>query len=274
VLGIRKVPISLSDYYRRLDDPHRSTRVLVDDDGMPLAGEASTIWQTTPSPPEGFLDETEFALTFEEARYLHERAEAASPHRTTLLRLLFEHGRPDARCDYPWRYPWLETAGRLVPEHVREEVEVAELFSLGHHGAALLFNLLIANARSDEDRQDDYRARIAVWQAEAAARLADFDLTRLWALVPPGRGTVQTRDFIEKWFDLVRLDGDTLLDDNPKARELVRRRELRVKGPQRSRIANPFRVAWNGGSGSGRLDFRWAAVQQIVIDVAEGRGHA
>jgi hypothetical protein len=272
VLGIRRAPISLSEYYRWLDDPQRSSRIVLDDDGMPLAGEAASIWQSMPAPPEGYLDETEFALTRAEANYLLERAEAASPHRPTLLRHLFEYGRAADRADYPWLYPWTERRTRVLPAHVREEVEVAELFSLGHHGAALVFNLLIAEARDEEERQVDYRNRIRVWQVEAISRLATFELVRLWALVPSGPGTRRAHAFVERWFELIRHDGERPLSDNPTARKLVRERELRVKGPQRSRIANPRRVGWNGESGSGRLDFRWGTVQQLVLDVAQGRG--
>jgi hypothetical protein len=273
VLKIRRYPIALSDYYRWLDDPQRSSRVLVDDDGMPLAGAASTIWEPLPPAPAGFLDDAEFQLSPVEARFLQERVAAATPDRTTLLCLLFAHGRTEARSDFPWAYPWQRLAASRIPADVREELDVAELFSLGLHGAALLFNLLIAHVRGDDERHDWYRARVAEWQNDAGQRVADFDLTRLWELMPVRRPTPQTRAFVEKWFEIVRST-DLAVDVDHRARELIRRREIRVKGPQRSRIANPRRVGWNGASGSGRLDYRWGTVQQMVLDVARGRSSA
>jgi hypothetical protein len=274
VLGIRRYPIALSDYYRWLDDPHRPAHVVVDDDGMPLAGEASTIWETLPSAPEGFLDEAEFRLSHGESRFLQARTEAATPHRMTMLRLLFAHGRVDAaRSDFPWNYPWTRRDVSRIPDEVREELDVAELFSLGLHGAALLFNLLIAEARGEDERQDAYKASLAAWQGDASPRLATFDLARLWALMPVARPTLPTRTFVEKWFEVVRTS-DGAVDADQRARELVRRREVRIKGRLRSRIANPHRVAWNGASGSGRLDYRWGTVQQMALDVAEGRSRA
>ena len=71
-----------------------------------------------------------------------------------------------------------------------------------------------------------------------------------------------------------RADGHPIAEYQP-AKELVTSREVRVKGRQRSRIASPFRVGWNGASGSARLDYRWSSsVQRIALDVAEGRARA
>lgn len=272
ILGIRRFPIALSDYYGWLDDPRRPTYAVVDDEGMPLAGQASTIWETLPPAPDGFIDGAEFRLTRGESHFLQERIEAATPHRITLLGLLFTHARTNARSDFPWNYPWTGRDAPRIPDDVREELQVAELFSLGLHGAALLFNFLIAEARGDDERQQTYRDSIATWQGDASQRLATFDLARLWALMPVARPTTPTRTFVERWFEAVRQN-DGAVDASPRACELVRRREVRVKG-QRSRIANPHRVGWNGASGSGRLDYRWGTVQQMVLDVAEGRSHA
>jgi hypothetical protein len=272
ILGIRRFPIALSDYYSWLDDPRRPTHAVVDDDGMPLAGDASTIWETLPPAPAAFIDGAEFRLTHGESHFLRERVETATPGRITFLGLLFAYGRTNYRSDFPWNYRWKGRDAPRIPEEVREELDVAELFSLGLHGAALLFNFLIAEARGDDDRQETYRESIGIWQTDASQRLATFDLDRLWALMPVARPTQATRTFVEKWFEAVRQN-DGALDANRRVCELVRRREVRIKG-QRSRIANPHRVGWNGASGSGRLDYRWGTVQQMVLDVADGRSLA
>lgn len=273
VLGIRRYEMSLSDYFRWLDAADRSSRLHVDDDGMPLAGETTTIWDDLPKAPPRFLDEVEFKLESAEAAYLTARAESATPGRANLLALLFGSGHSLTRCEFPWEYPWRKHSISL-PDPVREELEVAELFSLGHHGAALMFNLLIAIARDDAGRVDAYQSLIEEWQADAATRLQGFDLNRLWALVSPRRISLSTRTFVEKWFEFARA-GDTSITGNKAALDLVRRREIRVKTAHRSRIANPYRVAWNGASGSARLDYRWkSSVQRMVLDVAMGGAHA
>jgi hypothetical protein len=91
----------------------------------------------------------------------------------------------------------------------------------------------------------------------------------------PRRVSSPTHAFVQKWFELVRAGEGRSFAVDKEALELVRRREIRVKGAQRSRIANPFRVGWNGASGSDRLDFRWrSSVQRMVLDVAQGRARA
>jgi hypothetical protein len=274
VLRIRRYPLALGDYYRWLDDPHRKSRVFTDDDGFPLQGEVTSIWEDIPSAPTGFLDETHFSLTGEEAMFLLDRAEAATPDRVTYLGFLLRNGRSEARATYPWAYPWRAGERSRLPTPVREELEVAELFSLGHHGAALLFNLLIAEARADDVRIDEYRAAIAQW-SDTTDLLAGFDLARLWALMPRRQVAERTRSFVEQWFQLVQASGGSAIAKDARARELVRQREMRLKGSVRSRIANPFRIGWNGASGSGRLDYRWgSSVERIVLDVVEARARA
>lgn len=273
VLGVRRFDLTLSEYYRWLDEPRRTMRVLVDDDGLPLSGETKTIWDELPEPPKGLLETPAFALTSEESAYLRLRAESATPQQANVLAILFEHARPDVRTGFPWEYPW-QQLDTLLPAHVQEELEVAELFSLGHHGAALLFNLLIARALGDDERLESYAEQVVDWQVGASARLGQFDLDRLWALTTDKRISPSTRKFVEKWFALVReVDGRRLYEDEA-ATSLVWHREVSVKTARRSRLANPRRVPWNGASGSGRLDYRWGSVQRMVIDVAEGRARA
>jgi hypothetical protein len=78
------------------------------------------------------------------------------------------------------------------------------------------------------------------------------------------------RRFVEAW--TVRLGeigpgavaGDSYLED------LVRQRELRLKG-HRARLINPGRLLdWRGRVGVGRMDFRWFRVRQFLIDLHRG----
>ncbi len=268
VFGIRRVPRPLSAYYHWLDDPHRGSRVAVDDDGVPIEGMVRTWWDSVPAPPAGFPDGASFALSADESDYLSIRVEASTPYRT-MLAFLFREGRADVAVALPWQHP----QQAQLPDPVRDDLFVAEHFSLLHHGAALLYNLRIAEARKDDTRAEEYRTRIAAWQADALGPLEAFELNRVWRLAP--RAHRGARQFVEEWERTVRrVDGRSLADDK-LAKALVEKREVRVKGRLRSRIATPLRVGWNGGSGSARLDYRWGdSVQRIVLDVAEGRSRA
>jgi hypothetical protein len=160
-----------------------------------------------------------------------------------------------------------------MPASIQDDLVVAEAFSAIHRGAALLFNLLIAEAREEESRQDDYRTQLEHWQTSAAQTLESFDLARVWAMAPAS--SRRAREFIVAWRAAARRSAGGSVAESGAARELVADRELRVKGTRRSRIANPQRVPWNGASGSAQLDFRWgASVQRLTLDVAEGRDRA
>jgi hypothetical protein len=265
-LGIRRVLRPLAAYYRWLDDPRRSGRIARDDDGVAIEGVVQTWWDRVPSPPSEFPEAASFALSRAESTYLIAKAAAATPY-PTMLAFLFEQGDPNAAAAFPWEHPQRSE----LPPIVRDDLDVAEHFSLVHHGAALLYNQLIAEARSDEPRIEMYRARIGAWQGASASAIETFDLGRVWQLAP--KASRGAKRFIHDWQRAVMNADARPLSDDPAAQELVRRREVHVKGRIRSRIANPFRVEWSGASGSAQLDYRWgSSVQRIALDVAEGRG--
>jgi hypothetical protein len=268
VLGIRRVARPLSAYFRWLDDPRRVSRVARDDDGVPIEGVVRTWWDRLPASPEDFPGSAAFTLSQAESQYLTGRVVAATPY-PTMLGFLFDAGHANAEAPFPWQHPQSSS----MPAGVCDDLEIAEHFSLIHYGAALLYNQLIAEARSDEERSDEYRDQVRAWQTENTSAIQGFDLGRVWQLA--SRSSASARRFVEDWRKVViKADGQPLADDRA-ARELLTSREVRVKGKERSRIANPFRVEWNGASGSARLDYRWgAAVHRIALDVAEGRAHA
>jgi hypothetical protein len=267
VLGIRRVAGPLAAYYRWLDNPRRRARIDHDDDGFPVEGVVRTWWDRVPAGPSGFPEVAEFALRGVESAYLAGRATAATPHPNALA-FLFREGDANAVAPFPWEHPQAEA----MPASVRDDLEVAGQFSLIHHGAALLYNEMIAEARDDHSRAEEYRLQVDDWQDKSASALDEFDLRRVWILAP--RASIRAKRFIEQW-RTVCLKANGHLSDDTSARNLVRSREIRVKGKVRSRIESPFRVEWNGASGSARLDYRWGdSVQQIARDVAEGRSRA
>jgi hypothetical protein len=166
VLGVRRVTGSLANYYRWLDDPSRHTRIVRDDDGGAIAGAIQTWWDRVPNPPGDFPDAAEFALTHSESRYLADRSRAATSQET-LLSFLFDRGSPHDDVPFPWNHP----QGESMPAAIRDDLEVAKAFSTLHRGAALLFNLLIAEARDDQSHIESYRDQLADWQSTGAASI-------------------------------------------------------------------------------------------------------
>jgi hypothetical protein len=61
--------------------------------------------------------------------------------------------------------------------------------------------------------------------------------------------------------------------DFKDARDLIARRERKLKGAL-ARLSNPrARELWNGSSGLGRLDYRWANAQVMLNDMLRAEGH-
>lgn len=267
VLGVRRTQGPLSLYYRWLDDPERHRHHTRDDDHDLIVGTTATWWDRVPPSPENFPDGASFALTTEEAQYLADRADTATIH-PTMLGHLWTSGTTTDDVKFPWDHPQAST----MHPSVQEDLDVAESFSLIAHGASLLYNQLIAIARNKDDIADDYRDLLDDWQEQHFAATTTFDLERVWRLTPTTKP--RARKFVRQWQQFVS-ETDSPLSTSATAQAFIRSHEIKVKGEQRSRIANPFRVDWSGASGARRMDYRWGvAVKQMCIDVTEGRARA
>jgi hypothetical protein len=58
--------------------------------------------------------------------------------------------------------------------------------------------------------------------------------------------------------------------EDKAARNLIRSREMRLKGG-RSRFSNPRALdQWSGSAGLSRMDYRWPNVTRFIRDLHEG----
>ena len=127
------------------------------------------------------LTRCDFALTRDEAMWLAERIVDAVPG--TLLQFLIARGnRPSAGASYAWEDPEAEAAtGR-----VRDALDEARRFAVAMHGAALLYNVLLAERAEEfglseyDGRRDDYTSRLDEWRLEIeASDVGGWELDRL-----------------------------------------------------------------------------------------------
>ena len=239
-----------------------------------------SVWAPSiPAAPDGFFNFTrcDFALTHDEATWLAERIIDAVPG--TLLQFLVARGTRRPRVpEFAWEDPEVDAAeGR-----VREAVDEARRFAVAMHGAALLYNVLLAERAEElhlsayDDRRDAFVSRLDDWCDEIeASDVRGWDLNGLWALVAKqGRPvSLRTRSFVANWVALAAAWRGLGLADDPEARALVRNRELRQKGSQARLRNDRLMQQWGGASGSGRLEFRWPVVARLLDDIAEGREH-
>jgi hypothetical protein len=222
------------------------------------------------------MDQASFEMALEEAEWLAERI-AAGAADTLIAWLVTTRAELSSVSEAPWEDP----ATAEAPDGIRDVVQNAKLFSLVMHGAALLYNLLIAE-RAKAEQVDPageslahYRDELGEWADQVngmAGELARWRHSDFWALVRANNPRVPllTQNFVENWIGLATRDAEGIGDNQP-ARRMVSARERLLKGSQ-SRLTNERLLhEWSGGSGVGRLTFRWLQVKVLLGDIADGR---
>jgi hypothetical protein len=235
-------------------------------------------WHATlPPPPAGFPDGVPdgFDLRPGEASWLSERILATAPG--TLLAHVVDHQEP---LDATSAAPWTDSVCARADDEIGGQLRHAWLFSLGMHGAALLYNLLVAERYESAGHSrivepvKDFRSRLESWAAEcedARAALRTWDRDDMWRLVLRAnpRVSAPTRLFVDTWLDAVI--GGSAASPPEDLRRLVAGREQRQKKAQ-SRLANERLLrTWSGESGSARLTYRWNQVRGIARDLHDGK---
>lgn len=275
VWGIRTFRGSQAQYSRSLDQHYaqltrRGRRVLerdVEHDDL-----VAPNWHAgLLSPPSDFPGQCSLRLTRREAEYLAERIRLSPTSSSSLLAELVAQHRPSGEANFVWQHAYAAE----FPANLREVVDHARNFSEVMLGAALLYNLVLAEQAQRDDGVKRYRQRFAEWAQLLAERSRNFSAwkrERFWELVRAAnpRTSSPTREFIDTWWDLT-LAGDTArLLDSQTARMLIRQRERRLK-KNLARIDNPrAQELWNGDSGSAQLDFRWLISQRLLADIFAG----
>lgn len=277
--GILRLPGSQAQYHRSLDrfyrwDP-RSNPQVRNDDGEPLDGTLPVNWDPgIPPRPRDFPRHASLRLSGPEATYLQERILTTAGG--TLLAFLVDSPRASEQVPLPWFHPCRPE----LPERLREQLLHAQNFSEAIHGAALLYNLMLAELKVDQDLIGDYRDKLKTWSQLLASRAKDmsrWDRPRFWTVVHSGGARVPAgaRAFVDQWLDLVLGDGDVgrlaaRVPENDEARQLISYRERAIKG-ERARLHNRRALElWSGGAGAAQLSYRWPVVQQVILDIIEG----
>ena len=237
-------------------------------------------WHPTVPPwPSGFPGalEGDLSLSQAEAEWLRERIVETCGGR--LLAHLVTTDRSPATSAAPWEDP----ACLSAPESASHLLRLAQGFSLIVNGAALLYNVLVAEryeasgfsrvAEPVADRVQAYQEWLE--RVDGQHRLvSEWRLSALWELVDVAgaRVTYRTRAFVEAWASSVASGAvaEALTDPSGGLRTLITNREQSIKRGQ-SRLTNSRLLAsWGGASGTSPLAFRWTQVRRIVTDIQEG----
>jgi hypothetical protein len=240
---------------------------------MLAAGDAPGLWSPgLPGAPDDLLEQATFRLTPEEGSFLRDRLAVSA--RDSLFNELAQAG-DRAEAEAIWLHPMRATwSARNI-----SIVDQAECFARVMNGAALLYNLMLAERAAAmqgaegshwHDKAAEYRARLGTWQSEAPESLASgWSLAGLWSLTlqTTHRVAPQTMTFVTDWSARVQR-GQPVADD-PAARALILRRETMLKR-SKARLTNDAALArWGGASGAALLAYRWPVVQSHLRDLAD-----
>ncbi|MBM4185520.1 MAG: hypothetical protein FJ207_15090 [Gemmatimonadetes bacterium] len=267
---IRRFRGSQEQYHRAWTSlMQRSREAAPDDDEEP--GDAATVaWDPEiPEAPADFLKVSSFSLLRPEAEYLQQRILGLGP---TLLGHLVGKTKPAEDAQFAWTHP----EASAFPERLGHQLEHARLFSEAMHGAALLYNLMLAERRKNAKWIDTYRTQFNSWSELLLGHAETFsawDRADFWSLAEYARArvTFRTRRFVNDWLDLaLTASKPRNLADDTRALTLVGERERELKR-SRARLGNPRALErWTGAAGVQPLNYRWPRVRVIVGDILKG----
>ena len=271
--GILRFAGSESAYGRGVTSQGRGADALRTDDGEPVDPAVGGLWDPAlPGPPEDWPEKISFDLTHEEARYLADRVERIAPN--SLLTHLIDQRQDPGTAAFAWEH--LRPAQRHAA--LGDELLHAQNFSESMHGAALLYNLMLAEEKQNEGWINGHKTALDSWwqnRVERAKELADWDRPQFWSLLAGWQARVapSCRSFVETWLALVNQAGRLEKVKGAECRTLIRAREQALKGP-RARLGNPSALKyWRGASGNTQLDYRWnSPVCSMLRDLIRGLG--
>jgi len=270
VWGIRQIACSQDEYHRHVDEVYRrreASRGRYEKDDYPES--ETEIWHPRlPEPPSDFsnsIEDLSFGLEADEASFLLDRL--LKSQKKSLLTHLALNCEP-VDCEYPWGHPDSDSFSLVHKDLLR----YAEFFSIIMHGAAFLYNLMLAEQASRKELEDEHRGNLDEWKTSLQSyRHIDLPLEGLWELTA-GRGHTITRrakDFVSAWYRRALATQGNVVDDS-ESKMLVRTRERSLKGV-RSRFTNPRALdQWKGYAGVGQMAYRWPNVKTLLSDLHAG----
>jgi Family of unknown function (DUF6361) len=262
-----RYPGSRDDFHRDFENLwRRRQRSREESDGSREL--LDNVWHPKlPEPRDDFPEHPTFFLTRAEAEFFKHCLEARCPN-TLLKHLAWECAPVD--INFPWEHPDYAT----FSEHHRELLDHSRLFSETMHGAAILYNWMLAEVFPLKEKVAQYETMFAEWTKEMAAarfRIQAWNVDRFWTIAKyPSHGiSINSKRFVETWIGLLLHHGAALRRAE-EARQLVRERETDLK-KGRSRFNNRRALEqWGGAAGLGRIAFRWASADQFLRDLWEG----
>lgn len=278
--GIRFFEGSIEEYHRSLDSYHRRASEFNKGEGDEVSDTFLPNWNShLPDAPPDLFHTTDIEMTEEEAAFLADQVRLNC--RRTLLAWFIDNPVSDVRSiPTPWEHP----ASSSLSGDIARWLHHARLFSEVMHGAAIAYNLLLAElaARRGLDTGDfeaRYRKAIQRWADDMRSMLGEvraWDKDDFWNSVRSvnPRLSLSDQSFASHWIQTTRADPSRIAALPDDIRHLIRERELRKKRGK-ARLHHPRALEmWSGSSGMGRLLYRWPTAQAFIDDIHRGLGLA
>lgn len=275
--GIRLFPYSISDYHRSLDTFYK----LGKDSSHSFEEESDRLekrrnWHPElPLAPDDFpYKNASFRLTYDEASYLKERVLSRCPN--TMLACLLATDMPSESVQFPWEHPICHD----LSEPVREKILHARNFSETIYGAAILYNLMLAEKAGAEELSLNYQYDLIKLADRLQSRineLIQWDKNkRFWNIIfeQGARPTGNTQRFILEWLQIALSPGRAgMIAKDDYARDLIRKREIHLKG-ELAKLKNPEALdRWRRDASTrmaGQLRYRWRPAEKNISDIRTG----
>lgn len=233
-----------------------------------------------PPYPDGFLEGSVLALENAEAHFLREQVRVHAPG--SLLQFLMDSDADPEGADFPWEHPLRAQMGGDLSNWI----DHIEAFAVLMHGAALLYNRMLAERLGDwsahdaGERVEHFGKELTEWSDDVEAwrsSAGEWDRLEFWRMTREVNRNLpaSAQNFSEVWIERVLASRRPLdLLDDDTARDLVEQREVRLKR-NRSRLRHREQLErWGGSSGAARMNYRWNVTQRLVRDVQEGLARA
>ncbi len=265
--GVRRFEGSQDQYHRSLDAFYRRTSDSRRNDDLEFFDAPGANWDPAlPAPPPDFPATASLRFRAEEQGYLRDRILQRYPE--SFLAYLVRRDSWES-VPFAWEHP--ECGG--APSVNRHQLHHTRSFSELIHGAQLIYNLMLAEARGSAELIADYRRRLDRWglvidaRRDVLARWIDHELPDFWDLVSGARVADAARVFVETFLRRVIVAEPAFVADDRDARELIHGREVFLKRGL-ARLTNATSLSnWGGAAGASQLDMRWRISERLLLDI-------
>lgn len=226
------------------------------------------LWCQIPKPPTDWKTNLTIDLSEAEAKFLKERIILSDSD--SLWSFALKH-IPDEAKTFSDITDFLSV--ETLPVKLKELVKLSVDFNRIMQGALIRYNFLIQSSRENGRAKELQPIWKNYWKEIQSFDWNSWDINKLWYYCPFTQ--YPTKKFIESWIDLVR---STTFNET-KADQLLKDRELRLKGIRRARLHDKAIAqkqqtftgisVFEDGSIS-YLNYRWNTVRTFLNDIQKG----